>query len=118
MSPRLPRHWVVLVGLTLLLAAVYLASMATVKVTNDVQTTSLMSWRIAQTGAPWFDGFDYSRWEGDNFTLWFGEAANGHVVGFRSPGPVAAGVAGLRRPRAWWVPTPTPGCRGRSWRSC
>lgn len=66
--------------------------MATIKVINDVQTTSLMSWRVAQIGAPWFDGFDYSRWEGGGFTLWMGEAANGHIVGFRSPGPVAAAI--------------------------
>lgn len=71
---------------------VYLATMATYKVTNDVQTSTLMSWRIAQTGAPWFDGFDYSPWESPYFSLWFGEATNGHVVGFRSPGPVAAAV--------------------------
>lgn len=92
----MPSHpwprWYAPLGLMALLGSIYLVTLATYDVTNDVQTTSLTSWRIAETGGPWLDGYDYSEWEPGANKLWVAEAANGHVVGFRSPGPVAAGV--------------------------
>lgn len=91
MSTPTWRRRLIPLGVIALLGLTYLATVATFRVSNDVRTTSLMSWRIAQTGSAWFDGFDYSPWE-DPGGLWIGEAANGHIAGFRSPGPVAAGV--------------------------
>jgi hypothetical protein len=81
------------VALLALLAVtgIYLATMATEIVVNDVTSTALASWRIAETGAPWLEGYDHTQHE-RTMGLWIGEAANGHVVAFRSPGPIALGI--------------------------
>lgn len=85
-----------LLGGLLLLAAVmfvYGLTMATSYVTNDVHSASIAAWRIASTGEPWLEDVDHAALTGRD-DLWVGEATNGHVVSFRSPGPVAAAVPG------------------------
>jgi len=62
-------------------------------VSNDVLSSSLAAWRIANAGTPWFDGFPLDgapTKEGQG--LWIGEAENGHIAVFRSPGAIAVGV--------------------------
>lgn len=88
---RQPRR---LVGGFLLLttvASIYVLTMATSYVTNDVHSASIASWRIASTGQPWLDDVDPAALTGrdDLFVI---EASNGHDVAARSPGPIAAAV--------------------------
>jgi alpha-1,2-mannosyltransferase len=60
---------------------------------NDVISTALASWRIANTGAPWLDGVNYEHLVGRP-DVWVDVATNGHTVSFRSPGPIVAGIPG------------------------
>lgn len=80
-----------LLALVALLAVAYGATFATERAANDVTSAAVTSWRIAHTGAPWLDGVDYEQYESPA-PLWVATARNGHLVAFRSPGPIAAGV--------------------------
>lgn len=108
-SSRARRAGALTAVLALLLCAFGL-TLATGKVSNDVTSSSLGSWRIAQTGTPWLEDVDWQQYKG-KFGLWIGDADNGHTVAFRSPGPVAAGVPAYVVARAVGVDgySPVPG---------
>lgn len=92
-GPGLERRHVVLAAATLL--AVFVATASRGRVVNDVLSASLAAWRIATTGQPWFDDFPLAEIPtAPNQFLWTGEAGNGHVAVFRSPGAIAVGVPG------------------------
>lgn len=87
------REGLVWSGWTLLVACVYASTASVANVSNDVLSASLAAWRIATAGTPWFDEFPLElvpTKEGQS--LWTGEAENGHVAVFRSPGAIAVGV--------------------------
>jgi alpha-1,2-mannosyltransferase len=75
------------------LLVLYCLTLTRVNVVNDVDSVNLASWRIANTGAPWLDGVPYHALAAQD-TVWVAVAANGHLVSFRSPGPIVAGVPG------------------------
>ena len=84
------------------MAGTYVSTMTTKFATTDVLSASLAAWRIATTGTPWFDGFPLDEIpvkEGQG--LWTGEAHNGHVAVFRSPGAIAVGIPGFALQRLW-----------------
>ena len=88
--------------LLLLCLAVYLpTSQVDDKVSVDVYSSSLASWRIAETGTPWLDGFDTTPIAGygdlPDKVVFIGDAANGHRVPLRLPGVVAVAVP------AYWL---------------
>lgn len=60
----------------------------------DVYDTALASWKIAETGDPWLEGFDLESLDKDTdlISRFISTADNGHLVVDRSPGPVAAGI--------------------------
>lgn len=71
----------------------YAATTAQERVTNDVLSSSLASWRLATTGQPWFDGFPLDEVpRAANQELWSAVAENGHTVINRSPGVIAVGI--------------------------
>ena len=75
------------------LLVLYCLTLTRVNVVNDVDSADLAAWRIATTGSPWLDGVDYHALAAQE-TVWVSTAANGHVVSFRSPGPIVAGIPG------------------------
>ncbi|GAB2622989.1 hypothetical protein GCM10027270_07160 [Nocardioides ginkgobilobae] len=77
----------------LLVTSIYASTASVANLSNDVLSASLAAWRIATAGTPWFDGFPLDlvpTKEGQS--LWTGEAENGHLAVFRSPGAIAVGV--------------------------
>lgn len=79
----------------LAMCAAYLSTLSTRYVVNDVLSASLAAWRIATTGTPWFDDFPLAEVDvKGGQELWTGEASNGHVAVFRSPGAIAVAVPG------------------------
>ncbi len=90
------RRWLRPVALFVVMFAVYAATVQTNKVSVDVYSSSLASWRIATTGSPWVDGVALDQVEGysglDDEVFFVYEALNGHRVSHRSPGAIAASV--------------------------
>ncbi|MBC9732161.1 hypothetical protein [Nocardioides marmotae] len=91
MSPRVPTRLVppALAGLA---ALVYAGTADRSIGMNDVTSAAVGAWRIASAGTPWLDGVDLTRLDLKEEHLWVGEAENGHVAVFRSPGAIALGV--------------------------
>lgn len=86
--------------LFVVLAAIYVSTARTGVVNVDASSSSISSWRIAATGAPWLDGVnlrDIPRRFTSVPLTWIGEAESGHTVAFRSAGPVLAAVP------AYWL---------------
>jgi alpha-1,2-mannosyltransferase len=73
---------------------VYAATAARQAINDDAYAASAGAWRIASTGAPYFDGVDLERVRGSFYVngKWIEEAPNGHVTPLRSAGPIIAGV--------------------------
>lgn len=90
---RLEQHAGLLFALAL--GIVHLVTIADVT-TSDCVGASLAAWRIATTGAPWFDGFDFQAAIGRDVQsmdlMFFSPGADGHFVARRSPGVVVAGI--------------------------
>lgn len=99
-----------LVAVLALILCAFGFTLATDRVSNDVTSASLASWQIAQTGTPWLEDVDWQNYQRES-QLWIGEAANGHTVAFRSPGPVAAGIPAYLTARVVGVDgySPIPG---------
>jgi hypothetical protein len=75
--------------------AIYLPTASTDLIHVDVASSALGGFQIATTGEPWLDGEDLSDFPVTfGVPLWTGEAANGHTVVMRSPGPVIAAIPG------------------------
>lgn len=90
LTGALARRWVV--GLLLFVAGliVYAPTASDGSVSTDVAATSLTSWQIAKTGAPWMESLDLLQ-DGQPIS-YFGTGAGGHTVTARTPGPIWAGV--------------------------
>jgi len=74
---------------------IYLPTASTDQIHVDVASSALGGFQIATTGEPWLDGEDLSDFPVTfGVPLWTGEAANGHTVVMRSPGPVIAAIPG------------------------
>ena len=63
---------------------------------TDAYAASAQGWRMATTGAPWFDGMDVKELQGVHNPIelgrWIVPASNGHVVAHRMAGPVLAAL--------------------------
>jgi alpha-1,2-mannosyltransferase len=88
--------WLAPVVLFAVVFAMYAATVQTSKVSVDVYSSSLTSWRIATTGSPWLEDVDTTRIDGysdlDDDEVFLYEAVNGHLVSHRSPGAIAASL--------------------------
>ena len=73
---------------------VYASTAARTQVNDDAYAASAGAWRIAATGAPYFEGVDLERVHGSfpHDHQWIGAAPNGHVTALRSVGPILAAV--------------------------
>jgi alpha-1,2-mannosyltransferase len=98
---RSPRIWGLVVFVGTLVA--YLATYPRRNINADAFSATVESFRIATTGRPWLDGFDWSAVAhiipGHQLELspWVAAGAGGHEVSFRSPGATAASVP------AYWI---------------
>lgn len=98
---RSPRAWGFFVFVGTL--AVYLATYPRHVINADAFSATVESFRIATTGKPWLDGFDWSAVAhiipGYHLDLspWVAAGAGGHAVAFRSPGATIASIP------AYWI---------------
>lgn len=93
--PASNMHWRLPTALFVSLLAIFMATASRSDTSVDVYDSALGAWRIAETGAPWLDNFDFgSLGEADTalVQLFIHEAPNGHTVVHRSPGTIAAAI--------------------------
>ena len=111
----LRRRWLRPLALFIVLFAVYAATVQTSKVSVDVYSSSLASWRIATSGSAWLDDFDTGHVDGyediaaEVFFVY--EAENGTWCSTGHPGqspprcpPTHCGAAEPRPTTSPWRP--------------